>query len=360
MTKDVEILKTRLQNHNLVHPDFVTAHEVISYYGGLQAQDYPAAKWAIALRMKNGTDKLVETEFNEGKILRTHMMRPTWHFVTPEDIRGIQMLTAHRVHSMNAYMKRKGDIDEQILNKGITIFTKVLKNNNYLTRQELASELSQQGISASGPNLAYVVMHAELEGIICSGPRKGKQFSYALLDERVPPQKKINRDEALAKLTLQYFTSHGPAQQKDFSWWSGLTSKDALEGIDMVKSKLESLVVDTKTYWFVPQTVSKKIPKPFALLLSIFDEYTIAYKDRSDIGDERYVEKLLGMGAALTAVITIDGKIAGTWKRILKKGSVTIALSSFRKFTEAEQKAVEKEAQRYGRFVDLPVSIDTN
>lgn len=357
MTKDVDILETRLHNHHLVHPDFTTAHEVISYYGGLQAQDFPAAKWAIALRMKNGTDKMVESDFNEGKILRTHMMRPTWHFVTPEDIRSIQLLTAPRVHAMNAYMKRKGGVDDTILNKGISIFSKALQKKNYLTRHELASELADNGISASGPNLAYIVMHAELEGLICSGPRKGKQFSYALLDERVPQQKQIQRDEALAKLTLQYFTSHGPAQLKDFSWWSGLTAKDALEGIDMIKSKLETLEVDNKTYWFVEQSNIRDIPKPYALLLSIFDEYTIAYKDRSDIGDERYVEKLLGMGAALTAVITIDGKIAGTWKRLLKKDSVKITLNPFRNISVGEKKAIEKECHRYGKFVNLPVDI---
>ncbi len=358
--KSPSITDIRLQNHHLIYPDFKTVHEVVQYYGCVQSQDYPAAKWALSLRMKNATEEIIEKALVDGKILRTHIMRPTWHFVTPEDIRYILKLTSPRVQRFNASMMKQTELDAEILNKAIRVLEKSLRDSNYLTRTELAQALAENGIIAAGQRLAYIVMNAELEGVICSGPRKGKQFSYALLEERVPPQKEISQDESMAKLALTYFTSHGPAQVKDFSWWSGMTVKDSREGIEMIKSHLEEILVDEKTYFHVPSSTTVQVPKPFALLLSIYDEYTIAYNDRSDLSEKKDIERMIQMGNALTAVIILDGKVAGTWKRELKKDSITITLSPFREFTKAEQQAVIDCANRYGVFINLPVQIQNN
>src|SRR5438105_15228611 len=312
-----DITALRLQNQHLARPDFDDPHAVVSHFCAVQAQDYAAAKWSVGLRMRRATDAAVESAFNAGAILRTHVMRPTWHFVAPEDIRSVLSLTAPRVHAANAAMYRRLELDARLLSRCHAVFRKAL-SKSFLTRQELASKLTENGIVARGQRLAYIVMHAELEGVICSGPRRGKQFTYALLDERVPKVKTLPRDEALARLTLKYFTSHGPAQVKDFAWWSGLSLKEAREGLESVKSHLVQESVDDKVYWFAPtqRTVRRRSS---AYLLSVFDEYTIAYTDRSALGDERPLEKLLLLGAAFTAVIIMDGKIAGTWKRQIGK-----------------------------------------
>ena len=188
---------------------------------------------------------------------------------------------------------------------------------------------------------------------------RGKQFTYGLLEEIVPKAKKLNKEEALAKLSLKYFTSHGPAQIGDFAWWSGLSAKDANEGLDLVKSKLTHSTLNGKTYWFPPkvEAPSQPLPGKQAFLLSVYDEYSIAYKDRSDISEKRDIERMISMGNALTAVIILDGKAVGTWKRVLKEDKVEIKLNPFKKLTEIERSSVKKAAKRYGDFLGKKVIV---
>ncbi len=205
--------------------------------------------------------------------------------------------------------------------------------------------------------LAHIIIHAELDGLICSGPRRGKKFTYALLDERVEGSDWPDREQSRAKLAFRYFMSHGPAQLKDFSWWSGLGEKDARSAFDMVKSGLNQATFDKKTYWSPPHAEAEVPDLPLALLLSVYDEYTIVYRDRSDISEARHIERMITKGNALTAVIVLNGKVAGTWKKAMKKESVEIRLSPFRELDKEEQEAVEAEVERYGRFFGVPAVI---
>jgi hypothetical protein len=351
------IADSRLENQQLLHPTLFSPQEVVAWFGAVQAQDYLAAKWAVGRRISNATDKDVEKAFNEGSILRTHIMRPTWHFVIPEDIRWILALTSPRVHAVNAHMYRKLELEEQLLSRCHTALRSALIGGQHLTRAELGESLKQSGILASGQRLAYIIMHAELEAVLCSGPRREKQFTYALLSERVPEGKTFDRDESLAQLALRYVSSHGPALVKDFAWWSGLTLKEANEALHLAKSQLVEETVDGKTYWFSPQRQALKPKAPTVFFLSIFDEYTIAYKDRSAISDENYVEKLFSMGNALNSVIILDGKVAGTWKRVLKKGRVEMTINPLKPLNEREREEIEAEAVRYGKFLEMPIVV---
>jgi hypothetical protein len=356
--KSSDIAQARLSNQLLGKKKCEKSSEVVAWLGAVQAQDFAAAKWALGLRLQNATDADIEKAYNEGAILRTHLMRPTWHFVLPEDIRSLLALTAPRVHAANAHMYRKLELGSDLLSRCRRIFTKVLRDGKYLTRSELARHLAENRIEAAGQRLAYIIMHAELEALICSGPRRGKQFTYALLEERAPQAKKLRRklrrDEALAQWTLRYFVSHGPAQLKDFVWWSGLTLQDAQQGLDLAGPQLAHEIVEGKAYWFSPNTKTVKPKTPTALLLSIFDEYTIAYKDRSALGEERIIEKLLSMGNALTAVLILDGKVVGTWKRVVKKGRVEVMINPFRPLRKDEEEAIKAAVARYGKFLELP------
>jgi len=352
--RSLDIAPARLSNQLLGKRKCKTPGEVVAWLGAVQAQDFAAAKWALGLRMHKATDADIENSFNNGAILRTHVMRPTWHFVVPQDIRSLLALTAPRVHAANAHMYRKLELDDKLLSRCHAVFTKALRGKKYLTRSELANHLAENRIEAAGLRLAYMIMHAELEALICSGPRRGKQFTYALFEERVPQAKKLRRDEALAQWTLRYFASHGPAQLKDFAWWSGLTVQDAQRGLDLAAPQLAHEIIDGNTYWFSPNTKTVKSEAPAALLLSIYDEYTIAYKDRSALGGERYSEKLLAMGNALNSVLILDGKIAGTWKRVIKKGRVEIMTNPFRPLRKDEREAVKAAATGYGEFLEMP------
>lgn len=173
----MDIPRLRLRNQHLSHPTFKNASEVVRWLGAVQAQDYAAAKWSLGLRLESATDEEVEKAFNHGEILRTHIMRPTWHFVMPEDIRWMLKLTSPRVKALLGHYDRTLEITEKILSKCHAVFTKALEGGKHLTRAELAEQLEKDKMATRGQRLGHIVMHAELDALICSGPRIGKQFS---------------------------------------------------------------------------------------------------------------------------------------------------------------------------------------
>jgi len=352
----LDVVNHRLHNQRLSTTNFKTPKEVVNWLGAVQAQDYAGAKWALGQRLKDSNDTILEQAFTDGSILRTHLLRPTWHFITPEDIRWLLMLTAPRVHTVNAFMYRQTGLDKRMLRKGITILEKELQNGKQLTRDELASALEKAGIPTDNLRSAHLMMYAELEGIICSGARRGKQFTYALLEERVPPTKAITRDEALTELAKRYFTSRGPATLKDFTWWSGLTTTDARIGIEMVKSQFVSTIINDQTYWFRESESPVKRKTITAHLLPNYDEYIVGYTDRSLIHNISHDKKLDARGNVLFQnTIMINGRVTGTWKRTLKKSSLEVELNPFNAMMKTESQAVTEAIARYGKFIELPV-----
>ncbi len=214
-----EIPQLRLRWQHLSSAALNEPIDVVRWLTAVQSQDYYGAKWSLALRLQTAVDADLDALFNAGAILRTHVLRPTWHFVLPEDIRWLLQLTAPRVHAMNAGMYRQLELDGATRQHALSVMARALESGNHLTRPELGQALQKAGIphAESGQRLTYIVMSAELDGLLCSGPRRGKQFTYALLDEWVPPAPERSRDEALAELTHRYFRSHGPATVYDFA-----------------------------------------------------------------------------------------------------------------------------------------------
>jgi hypothetical protein len=352
-----DIVRSRISNQRLGPQKHERPDEVVAWLGAVQAQDFAAAKWALGQRLTEATDSSIEKAFNEGTILRTHVMRPTWHFVTPRDIRTLLALTAPRVHARNARMYRRLELDADLLLRCHAVFTEALQGGNHLTRAELAERLAEKRIEARGQRLAYILMHAELEGLICSGPRRGKQFTYALLEERAPREDTLSREEALAQWTLRYFVGHGPAQVKDLAWWLGLTLGDARHGLELAAAQLASEVVQGQTYWFSPQAETANLEPPAALLLSIYDEYIIAYRDRRALSKDRSIERLLSLGNAATSVLVLDGRAVGTWKRVIKRDRVELTTVPFRSLRVAEHEAIGAAAARFGAFLEMPVVV---
>jgi hypothetical protein len=352
----LDITLERLHNQALAEQRFEKPSEVVSWLGVVQAQNYAAAKWALGLRMKNATDNTVEEAFDDGKILRTHVLRPTWHFVAPEDIRPLLELSAPRVKVSLANYDRKLGLTEEMLSRYRREVVDALAGGNFLTREELAACFEKSGMKARGQILGNIIMNLELDGLICSGPRRGRQFTYALLEDRVPKFKRIDRDKVRAKLALRYFSSHGPAQLKDFAWWSGLSVKDASEGLDSVKSELMKEVLDDKAYWYAPAEHAPFQKSSAAFLLSIYDEYIISYKDRGDLGWEGFFEKFLRSGNLVSGLIILDGKIAGSWKRTIRSDCVSISVGLLRRFTTSDKIELDNAIRRYGTFLGLPPS----
>jgi len=331
---------------------------VVRWLGAIQAQDYAGAKWALGLRLRRITDTNIEQAVADGSILRTHVLRPTWHFVAPEDIRWLLALTAPRIHAANAYYYRSLELDQALFARSSVALVKALRDGQQLTRAELAAVLRQAGIKGSGLRLVYLIGSAELGGIICSGARRGKQFTYALLDDRVPPTKTLERDEALAELARRYFTSHGPATEEDFMWWSGLTRADIRSGLEMVKQQMAYEVIDGKMYWFAASGPLASKSSQAAFLLPNYDEYIVGYTDRTAIFDSSHSNKLDARGNPLFQhTILVKGRIVGTWKRILKKDALVIETKLFTRLTKAEDRSVALAIRRYGEFLELPVVL---
>jgi winged helix DNA-binding protein len=350
----LEIPLLRLYNQQLTSPSFEKPADVVSWFGAMQSQDFAAAKWAIAQRLKNQTDISIEQAFNNGDILRTHIMRPTWHFVTPKDIRWLLALTSPRVHRFNGYYHRRSGLDKSVFQKSNAIIQKTLQGGKQLTCDELNTHLKRHHIPTQDLGLSFIIMQAELDGIVCSGLRRGKQFTYMLLEERVPKHKEITRDAALYELTKRYFQSHGPAQIKDFVWWSGLTVEDTRSGIDL-NPKLHKETINDKTYWFFPPGHEIKSKNDNAFLIPGFDEYFIAYTDRSDILEKKYAKELNQGGGMINGVVVIHGKMVGGWKRKFIKKSVVVTIRLFEKITDEQQNEIKKQAERYGTFANMPI-----
>jgi len=344
----------RLYNQRLEGTKFQTPSEVVAWMGAVQGQEYPYAKWALGMRVEKATDDVVEQAFNSGAILRTHLMRPTWHFVTPADIRWMLELTAPRVHAAVGYAYRQLELDDALCRRSNSAIAEALRGGKQLTRQDLRAVLQKAGIAVeNAPRMGFLMMRAELDGIVCSGPRRGKQFTYMLLDERAPHAKTLRRDEALVELTRRYFSSHGPPTVKDFAWWSGLTVADVKAGLAMLGSQFIHEVINGQTYWFSASMSEVTDASLTAHLLPVLDEYIVAYKDPSAIYDAAFAEQAKNRNFVST--FAMGGQIVGEWKPALQKDAVVITANPFTTLTPAEQRAFESAVHRYGEFLGLPV-----
>jgi hypothetical protein len=333
------IVQRRLHSQRLASGHFERPAEAVQWLGAMQAQEYAEAKWSIGERVDGCTDADVEQAFARGEILRTHLLRPTWHFVTPADIRWMLQLTAPRVHAANRYSYRKYELSSETLERSHQVIAAALEGGEALTRPELADALAQAGIVADGLRLGYILMHAELEALVCSGPRRGKQHTYARFDSRVPASLGLARDEALAELSLRFFRSRGPATITDFSAWSGLTMTDAKAGREMVAGRLDGDGNDERA-------------APGAFLIPMYDELGISYKELRMVLAEQPPRD--GM---LSRPIVIDGLTVGSWKRTLTRRAAVIEATLFTDLSGAETAALEAVVERFGDFMELPASM---
>ena len=344
----------RLEQQHLAGPPCPRPEEVVESLLAIQSQDFAGAKWAVAQRTLAGDDAAVQEAFQDGRILRTHVMRPTWHFVARANIRWLLALTAPRVHAVNAYYYRKHGVDAASVKRSNARIAKALSRGTHLTREELGREIADRDGALTGDRLASFIMRAELDALICSGAMRGKQHTYALLEERTSPTQALARDEALARLARCYVGGHGPAQALDLAWWSGVTLADAKRGLEASSGTLERAVIDEKTYWFAPTVPVKRKQALAVHLLPNYDELVIAFKDRSAMLDPG----ITPITSVLSAhFVTVGGRIVGGWRRTLAKGEVVIAAQLLRKLTATERAGLEAAAARYARSLGLAFQL---
>jgi hypothetical protein len=347
----------RLANQHIAKATFEKPSDVVAWLGAVQAQDYLGALWAVGLRTRNATEQEIEGAIADRTIVRTWPLRGTLHFVAAADVRWILELLTPRIIAGSAGRRRQLDLDEATFARSKELFVSVLQGGQQLPRDAMYGLLEAAHISTAGGRGLHILWRLALEGILCFGARKGKQQTFALLDDWVPAARTKERDEALAELARRYFTSHGPATLQDFVWWSGLTAADARAGLEMAKPHLAQEVIAGQTYWLSSSLPTGKGSSPPAYLLPAFDEYTVAYKDRSAVLDPLVAERANSRNGILSPTIVINGQVVGTWKRALKKGTVVITPRPFSLLKKAEKHALTAAAHQYSAFLELPAVL---
>jgi hypothetical protein len=325
-----------------------TPADVVRSLTSMQAQEFGYAKWSVAQRCAQATRASVDQALVDGSILRTHVLRPTWHFVAAEDIHWLTRLTGPRVNANNAAFYRKLDLDGKVFAKSAKVLAKAVAGHTYRTRPELAEILRKNKLPSENLQVICLVMHAELDAILCSGPCRGKQRTYASVEERAPDSRRLDPEQGQAELTRRYFTSHGPATLKDFRWWSSLTAGQARAGLEAVRSELEHETIDGLTYWFHPASPAIQVPAaPRFDLVQIYDECFMSYTEsRRKMVDGSVADKY-----KLAHHILLDGRRIGCWTQSKPN---TVQLHVAKALTKPLKRALEAAVQRYASYLGEP------
>jgi len=344
------IARYRLQNQHITHPSLPTIGGVAAWMGATQAQDYSQAKWALGLRLPGTKDADIQAAIDRGEIIRTHLLRPTWHFVAAEDLRWMLALSAPQIIGIMAPTNRAMGLEEAIFSRCNHIIAKALEKEQHLTREELMSELEKAGIATNEFRAAHIMMRAEQEGIVCNGIRRGKQFTYALIDKRVPPGKTFDRPDAIAELARRYFRSHAPATLHDFQWWSGLKMSDARSGLKAVQPTLVQETIGKQTYWMPHDFKERKTAAPTLHLLPAFDEYLVSYKDRSASLDSSRKAHAITKNGIFKPVVVQNAWVQGLWQRTFKKDKVLVEYQFFEESGSVDASLLQEAVRRFSDF----------
>lgn len=358
--KPPEIARRRMHNSRLIGDGFTSPAEAVGWHLAMQAQDYGPAKWSIGQRSKGLGDHDLDEALTTGSIIRTHVLRPTWHFVARDDFRWLLTLSGPRVQRWNARRYRELGLDARARARGEKVIVSALEGGNRLTRKEIATVLDDARFDRAGQRLPYLLSHCELEAVIGSGGLAGKQQTYALIDERVPAGGRFDRDDALVELVRRYLTSHGPASVKDMSWWSGLTMTDLRKALNDLGDEVASETVDGIELW---SNASKKAPPPAARgahLLQTYDELVVGYTESRYLGDPGVERARAAWGDRTypSGGLILNGRIGGHWRRALERDSVRVEVHLYEDPTPTTTQAVRSAATKLGRFLGRPVELD--
>jgi len=353
----MNITGLRLRAQRISRPEGKTPADVVRWLGAVQAQDLTASLWAVGLRMgKAVTEADVERAIADKSVIRSWPMRGTIHLMPAEDARWMVRLLAPRFDAKLAGNYRRAGLTPAVLKKAGEVMSKTLSGNQ-CTRAEVYAALNAAGIETTGNNSEqrgmHLLVHWARHGLICVTPRRGKQQTFALMDEWMPGGTELSGDEALAEMARRYFRSHGPATLKDFAWWAGATMTEAKRVIEAIKGEFDRESIEGVEYWLSPGAGQANKARR-AFLLPPFDEYTVAYADRGAVVDR---ERLVASGHGIGANLIIDGRLAATWKRTLKRDTVTVEFDALRPLTGEEKDLVQAAVEPYARFLGLSPAI---
>jgi hypothetical protein len=361
VVRDLDIARWRLRAQHLVSPFAGSARDVVGSLLAVQAENPSQAAWAVAARTRKPDQAELAGLLDDGTVLRTHVLRPTWHFVRADDIAWLLDLTAPRVRPViGQQLRTVHGLDDRSIARRVAGVTGALAGR-HLTRPQLVEALRQRGDPASGQLLMLLLAHAELDGLICSGPPADGEHTYALLSERVPAPRRLDRSEALAEIALRYFTGHGPATERDLAYWATLTLTDVRAGLAEVRHRLDSFEHDGRTFWHAGGADAGRgdaggPQEPAGHLLQVLDETYRGYQDSRWVLDAAGVvprgrEAAIGMALA-------DAQLVAAMRRTIATDHVRFDLQPYRPLTPAQLDALGEAAGRYGRYLRLDARLD--
>ena len=356
---EAALLRRRLASQQLASPRLRSPLELVRQMGAVQAQDYPGGVWAIGLRLAGATQADVERAIEAGEIVRTWPMRRTLHFVPGEDARWMLRLLAVRQLAAGGYRYRALGLAEDDFARAARLLTRALRGGRRLTRVAAYEALRRGGVAPDGQRGMHVLAHLAQAGLICCGPREGAQPTFVLLEEWVPRPIDLERDEALATLALRYFGGHGPATLHDFAWWSGLRVAEARRAIEAAGPGLVEERRDEASTWVAadaPQAPRRARTRA-AALLPPWDEFLVAYRDRTAPTRELPAELSNPLQYLGKPVLLVDGQVRGTWRRETRRAAVRVTLEVWSPLEERERREVERAVARYGEFLGREVEL---
>ena len=342
-----DVARRRLAAQHLVGEHAVSPAEVVRHLGAVQAQEFASARWSLGQR-SGADDAAVSAAYDRGEFLRTHLLRPTWHFVLPEDLHWIQALTSERVRNQDRYGARRAGVDEELVGRSRSLFERALTGGRDLTRAELKEALAVDGLDLSGPQLGHLTLRAEVDDVLTSGPMRGRLHTYMLVEERVGTRRRLDGDEALAELTRRYFRSHGPASEKDFAWWSSLLLSQVRRGLQIIGGELERVTIDETVYWFDPTSPSH-VETAGALMLQTFDELVVAYTQTRRVAYDEQPARSTNPNTFAQPLV-VDGQVVGTWRAKQNRGTPYVEIVA----STGIRDLVAPELARYERFRGSP------
>jgi hypothetical protein len=349
------IARQRRQALGLVTRDLPSVGAVVRHFSALQGQDFLPALWSLSQRTSGSTYDEACAAFDAGELLRTHVLRPTWHLVAPADLHWLLAATGPRVHRLNAPYYRALGVDDDARRVVRETLERVLPGKA-LTRTQIGAELAAAGLATPvGNRLASLVMYAELEGWVCSGPRAGNQHTYMLMAERAPASPPIDRREALERMARAYFGTRGPATVKDLAGWASLTVAEATEAASSLGDEFYELELEGRRF-LAAGSPPPGAPAGTVDLIQGLDEWVMSYSESRGIGSD-------GPPAAEPPetyfhAILLDGRLVGRWRydRDSRGRPHAIQVFTYRPLQRSELDALDAEVARFAGFVGRPVS----
>ena len=357
MTLLNEISNIRIRSQGIGSAEFKSASDILARMGAMQGQDFSMAKWALGVRMADSTNEEIEASFNSGDIIRTHLMRPTWHLVSAQDVHWILELTSPRIKSSLGPREKDLELSEPLFRRSNRIIEKLISGGPCFTREDFTREFKKAKIDTGGNRLSHLLLRAELDGILCSGPIKDKKLTFASLNSRAPDRKIFTREESLAELTKRYFQSRFPGTLHDFAWWSGLSQKDAKTGMESIRSSFITETIGSKEYMFPDSFRTTRSVGNVVHLLPAYDEFLISYRDRSASISGNTGHSTISSNGIFYPVVVVNGQVAGVWKQVIQKDKVTIDIDLFNFQDLNIMTLIEKKANLLSRFYNKKVEV---